>query len=112
MVAISIIIPAYNEEAFLAATLQAIFSQDYEHFEVLVVDNGSSDRTAEIARTFPVRLLHEKRQGTMWACECGRKQATGDIIVRMDADCLPPSDWLRRGVAHFARESWRALVRT
>jgi len=37
----------------------------------------------------------------MWACEAGRQQATGEIVVRMDADCVPAKDWLSRGAAHF-----------
>jgi glycosyltransferase involved in cell wall biosynthesis len=98
---ISIIIPAYNEEDRIAATLHALLAQTERDVEIIVVDNGSTDRTTEIARQFPVQVLHEKRKGTMWSCECGRKQARGEIIVRLDADCIPPPDWLERGAAHF-----------
>ena len=105
---ISVIIPAYNEEKRIAGSLKAIFAQDHPDFEVIIVDNASTDRTAEIARSFTgsdsnrrVAVIFETRKGTMWACEAGRKSATGEIIVRMDADCLPGKDWLTRGVKHF-----------
>lgn len=99
---ISVVIPAHNEEEALPATLRAILAQDHPDYEVIVVDNASKDRTSEVARSFPgVRVLHEERKGTMWACERGRCEAVGEIIVRMDADCLPESDWLSRGAKHF-----------
>lgn len=100
---ISVIIPAYNEEKYLRKTLEAILAQDYPDFEVIVVDNGSTDKTAEIAKSFPkVKVLFEGNKGTMWACERGRKSATGEIVVRTDADCLPEKDWLSKGAAFFA----------
>jgi len=101
---ISVIIPAHNEERYLGDTLRAILAQDHPDYEVIVVDNASVDRTAEIARSFipMVRVLFEGRKGTMWACERGRQEASGEIIVRMDADCLPEKDWLSRGSAHFS----------
>jgi glycosyltransferase involved in cell wall biosynthesis len=115
---VSVIIPAFNEEAGIRAALEALLAQDYPDFEVIVVDNGSTDRTAEVAwrysnqpensppslynpHSIPLKVLTETRKGTMWACERGRKEATGEIIVRMDADCRPKSDWMSRGVAHF-----------
>ncbi|MDR3558083.1 MAG: glycosyltransferase family A protein [Candidatus Pacebacteria bacterium] len=103
---ISVIIPAHNEEKYLSDTLEAILAQDYPDYEVIVIDNASTDKTSEIAESFKrVKVLHESRKGTMWACECGRKEATGEIIVRMDADCLPEKDWLSKGAAFFKDES-------
>jgi glycosyltransferase involved in cell wall biosynthesis len=102
---ISVIIPAFNEEKYLERTLEAIVAQDYPDFEVIVVDNASTDKTAEIAKSFSkVKVLFEGNKGTMWACERGRKEAAGDIIVRMDADCLPEKDWLSKGAAFFKDE--------
>ncbi|MGC9605619.1 MAG: glycosyltransferase family 2 protein [Minisyncoccia bacterium] len=98
----SIIIPARNEEALLAEALRAVLDQDHPDFEVIIVDNGSTDRTAAVAGGFPVKIVREERRGTMWACERGRLEASGQIIVRMDADCLPDRSWLSRGLAHFS----------
>jgi len=98
---ISVIIPAYNEEKYITDTLKAITAVDYPDFEVIVVDNASTDYTANLARLFPVKVVSESRKGTMWACERGRKEASGEIIVRMDADCLPKKDWLSKGAELF-----------
>lgn len=100
------IIPAYNEENYIGKTLEALRRQDYANFEVLVVNNASTDRTAEVVTSFifrnqlhfQFRLLHERQQGTQCARECGRKLASGDIIAQLDADCLPPSNWISTGV--------------
>lgn len=104
---VSVIIPAYNEEAYIVKTLEALQRQDYTNFEVIVINNASSDRTAEKVAAFiychhlhfQFRLVHERRQGTQWARECGRRVATGEIIAQLDADCLPPSDWISKGIA-------------
>lgn len=98
---VSIIIPAYNEEKYLAATIEAALNQSHPDFEVIIVDNASTDRTAEIARSFPVKLVHEANQGTQWARERGRLEASGEILAYLDADCLPDKDWLARGVERF-----------
>ncbi len=98
---ISVIIPTHNEEEHIATALSAIFEQDHPDFEVIIIDNANTDKTLEIAKKFPVRIVSETRRGTMWACERGRQDARGDIVVRMDADCIPPKDWLSRGAAHF-----------
>lgn len=99
---ISVIIPAYNEEKNIADTLDAVLASDYPNFEVIVVDNASKDKTSEIASKRNVTVIREERKGTMWACEAGRQKAVGDLIVRLDADCLPEKDWLSRGARRFA----------
>ena len=99
---ISVIIPAHNEEKYIERTLEAILAQDYPDFEVIVIDNASTDKTSEIVKSFPkVKLVSESRKGTMWACERGRQEATGEIIVRMDADCVPEKKWLSKGAILF-----------
>jgi glycosyltransferase involved in cell wall biosynthesis len=99
---VSIIIPAYNEEAYLAQTIRSALEQDYSDFEVIVVNNASTDRTEEIARGFPkVAVVNESRRGLLWAREAGRLAASGDIIANMDADCLPDRDWLSKGSLYF-----------
>ena len=101
---VSIVIPAHNEEASLAATLEKVLALKYPCFEVIVVDNASTDRTAEIASRYPVRLVREEQKGLLHARERGRVEATGDIIANIDADCLPDARWLDRGVRRFDDE--------
>lgn len=99
---ISIVIPAYNEEAYLAQTIRSALEQDYSDFEVIVVNNGSTDRTEKVARGFPgVTVVNESRRGLLWAREAGWLAASGSIIANMDADCLPDRDWLSKGALYF-----------
>jgi glycosyltransferase involved in cell wall biosynthesis len=98
---VSIVIPAYNEEKYIAETLRAVTALDYPDFEVIVVDNASTDKTAEIAKRFPVKVVREEKKGILHARERGRREATGEIIANIDADCLPTKDWLKNAVKHF-----------
>jgi glycosyltransferase involved in cell wall biosynthesis/GT2 family glycosyltransferase len=97
----SIVIPAHNEEKNIEKTILAVLDQNYPDFEIIVVNNASTDKTAELARLYPVKVVDEPRKGLLAARERGRIVATGDIIVQIDADCLPENDWLARGLSHF-----------
>ncbi len=92
---VSVVIPAYNEESHLRLCLESVARQTVKPFEVIVVDNNSTDATAAIARSFPfVRLISEKRQGVMYARDCGFDAARGEIIGRLDADSIVESNWI------------------
>lgn len=107
---VSIIIPAHNEESCVYETLKTALAQDYPDFEVIVVDNASTDKTAEIVKQFPkVKIVYEKNKGTQWARERGRLEAVGEILAFMDADCLPYPDWLSKGVKFFTDEKVAAV---
>lgn len=99
---VSIVIPVYNEAAQLGACLQAIARQTVRPFEVIVVDNNSTDGTAAVAETYDfVRVLHEPQQGVLHARSRGFDAARGDIIARIDADSLLPTDWVASVQAIF-----------
>ncbi len=92
---VSIVIPAYNEAHHLAQCLTAIQKQATKPYEVIVVDNNSTDKTAKIAQSFPfVKLIREDRQGVVFARDRGFNAARGDIIGRIDADTLLTADWV------------------
>lgn len=92
---ISLVIPVYNEEEQLAACLDAINKQTFFPYEVIVVDNNSVDNTCHIAEKYDfVTLIKEKRQGVVHARNKGFDRATGDVIARIDADTILPTDWL------------------
>lgn len=91
----SIVVPAYNEAAYLPATLDSLQHQDYTGpYEIVVVDNNSTDDTARIAAERGVRVLQEGRQGVCAARQTGSLAAVGEIIVSADADTLYPPGWL------------------
>lgn len=101
----SIVIPAYNEADYIAKTLTAALSQDFDknEFEVLVIDNASSDKTGDIARSFAnTRVIREEKKGVQFARERGRKEARGEILAYLDADCVPSVNWLSRSNKYFS----------
>lgn len=107
---VSIVIPAYNESAGMIPSIQAALAQEYPDFEVIVVNNASTDDTESVARSFPgVKVVNEKRKGLLWAREAGRLAASGEIIANMDADCIPATDWLARGVPYFNDQKIAAI---
>ncbi len=103
---ISVIIPALNEERTIRKCLVSLLRMDYpqERREILVVDNGSTDRTAEIIKSFPVRYLREERRGISYARNRGIEASKGEILAFTDADCVVTADWLRELVLGFDNE--------
>ena len=95
---VSIIIPVYNAEKTIAACLQAVLHQDYENvLEVIAVDDGSTDRTPQIAKSFhQVRRFSQKNSGPAAARNRGIEESRGELIAFTDADCLPRADWISR----------------
>jgi len=93
---VSVIIPAYNAEATLGGCLAALHAQSLSHdrYEVIVVDDGSTDRTAEVARRHGVRLVRQSNAGPAAARNRGAQAAGGEILLFTDADCEPAPDWI------------------
>jgi cellulose synthase/poly-beta-1,6-N-acetylglucosamine synthase-like glycosyltransferase len=92
---VSIVIPVYNEATQLAACLQAIAAQNVTPHQVIVVNNNSTDGTAAVAERYDfVTVLYEAKQGVIHARTTGFDAATGDIIARIDADSIVPTDWI------------------
>ena len=83
----SYVIPAYNEEKYIGACIEAILAQNIPAYEIIVVDNNSTDDTVKIASKYSaVIVLHELRQGQKFAQAKGFDMATGNVLVRIDAD--------------------------
>ncbi len=92
---ISVIIPAYNEADFLPRCLKSLNAQiDAPNFEVIVVDNASTDETATVAKEYGARVIYEPTQGVVHAREDGLRAAKGNIIVSTDADSFFRPTWL------------------
>jgi len=98
---ISIVIPTYNVEKHIEGCLQSLRNLDYPHYEVIVVDGLSLDRTVEIAKKYDTRILYEEKGTRSAACNVGIKHSNGEIIAFTDADCVVERDWLRKIVRYF-----------
>ncbi len=101
-----VVIPCLDDAGFLAVCLEALAHQTRRPDEVLVVDNGSSDGSQDVARRARATLAHEKRRGIWPAASRGYDIAsrTADVIARVDADSVPPEDWVERVAAAFEAE--------
>ena len=92
----SLIITAYNAQSTLAACLEAVFSSDIKDFEAILIDDGSSDKTAEIVKGFPCRVISlGKNSGTAFSRNTGKDNAKGAILVFIDADVVIKKDTLK-----------------
>lgn len=111
----SIIIPAYNEEDYIGACLQSLTWQKTKtKFEVIVIDNNSTDNTNKIAKSFKnklnIRVIVEKKQGRGVARWRGFEEATGTILFSTDADTILPEDWIERFMKYFKNKEIVAVT--
>ena len=101
---VSVVIPALNEVDSIGSCLRSIAAQDFAGaVEVIVVDNGSDDGTADLARRLGARVVHEPTRGVCPARQAGTQHASGDIVVSTDADTTFSVGWLSRIAAEFDR---------
>jgi glycosyltransferase involved in cell wall biosynthesis len=94
IVKLSVLMPAYNAERYIALAVGSILNQTFREFELLVIDDGSTDGTSQVVRSFDdgrIRLIRQENQGIAGALNTGLKAALSDLIVRFDADdvCYP-----------------------
>lgn len=105
---LSIVIPAYNEENYIGRCLESIMAEkarDDFDVEIIVVNNASSDRTGEVARSFSsVRVVDESRKGLVRARQTGYEASAGDLVANVDADTLMPDGWIKRVFQEFSTD--------
>ncbi|HZM68235.1 MAG TPA: glycosyltransferase family A protein [Nakamurella sp.] len=107
----SVVIPAFNEQAYLGACLASLAAQDYPGaFEVIVVDNNSTDDTAVIAAAAGATVVVEPEQGVCQARQRGTEAAQGEIVISTDADTTFTPGWLSGIDAAFARHPGAVAV--
>jgi cellulose synthase/poly-beta-1,6-N-acetylglucosamine synthase-like glycosyltransferase len=101
---ITLIVPAYNEAEHIVETIRAAKSLSYpkDLFEIIVVDDGSSDGTAQKAAAEGVRVISQQNAGKSAALNCGVKEARGEIVGCIDADSYPMADALLKMVPYFS----------
>lgn len=103
---ISIVIPAFNEEELLPSTLESLVNQTTKNpFEVIVVDNNSTDKTSKVASKFAsklnLKIIKETKKGRGIARHTGFERAQADIILSLDADTIVPSNWVELITKNF-----------
>lgn len=102
---LSIVIPAYNEEKVIGPCLEAVIADARQHaglVEIVVVNNASTDRTAEIVSAFKdVKLVTEMRKGLLFARQAGFENSSGELIANIDADTLMPAGWIGKVLEEF-----------
>ena len=101
---VSVVIPVKDDAERLTVCLAALARQTVPAVEIVVVDNDSGDDTATVARAAGARVVFERRPGIPAASSAGYDAATGDVIARLDADSIPPTDWIENLARRFARQ--------
>ncbi|HEY1092631.1 MAG TPA: glycosyltransferase family A protein, partial [Burkholderiaceae bacterium] len=109
---VSVVIPSYNAEGFIAETLRSVLAQSFTDFEIIVVDDGSSDRTPEIAEALGVRVLRQANAGVCAARNRGLAEARGEFICFLDHDDYWYPDKLAAQIAEFERDPELGVVYT
>ena len=104
---VSVIIPAYNVDQTIGACLAALLKQTAprDSYELIVVDDGSTDQTRRIAESCGVKVLAQANRGAAAARNLGAQNACGDLLLFIDADSVPDARWIQAMVAPFADAS-------
>ncbi|MFA5363859.1 MAG: glycosyltransferase [Candidatus Bathyarchaeia archaeon] len=100
---VTVIVPVRNGEPTIQPLLESLQKLDYNpnRVEVIVVDGNSTDKTQEIVKKYPVKLVIEKRNGLNVARNTGIKCSNGEIVAFTDSDCIVPPNWVTKIVENF-----------
>lgn len=98
---LTIIVPAYNEEEHIEKCLKSLSRQKNKNFELIIVDNNSTDNTIRIAKKYSRNIYIEKERGYHNAVRKGVLKANGDLIAACDADSIYPSNWTQKVYSTF-----------
>ena len=102
---LSLIVPVYNEEAYLRPFFDSIINQSRILDEIIVCDNNSTDNSINIVKKYskklPIKLVHESKKGITYAVETAWRAASGDIIFKTDADCVLPKNWIKNHLKYY-----------
>jgi cellulose synthase/poly-beta-1,6-N-acetylglucosamine synthase-like glycosyltransferase len=100
---VTVVVPVRNRELTIQPLLESLQKLDYDRnkVEVIVVDGNSTDKTQEIVKKYPVKLVVKKREGLNLARNTGIKCAKGEIVAFTDSDCIVPPNWITKIVENF-----------
>src|SRR5680860_566937 len=102
---VSIILPVYNEEKYLDKCLSSLLNQSYKNLEIIVIDDGSTDKSKEIIKNYKVKYLDQKHLGPGAARNKGIKKAKGEIIVLADADMYYDRNYVKKIIEPIIKEN-------
>lgn len=103
---VTVIIPTYNRENELKVCLDALSNQTYKNYEIIVIDDGSTDGTKKLVKTYKnIKYIYQNNYGPAKARNKGIISATGEILAFTDDDCIPEKDWLKNAVPYFNNPS-------
>lgn len=106
---ISVIMTAYNSERFIGDAIESVLNQSYQQFELLIIEDGSTDKTSSIIHSYSdkrIRLLsNEKNMGTLYSMRRGVSEARGDYIAVLDSDDIAEPDRFRKQLKLLDRKS-------
>ncbi len=98
---VTALVPAHNEETVLAKTLASLATVDWPGIEVIVIDDGSTDRSAKIAQAHGARVIRQLQSGKATALNAGIAEASGDVVIVLDADTVLDPSFIRWVLPHF-----------
>ncbi len=112
---VSVMIPVYNGEKTLKQCIASVLNQSYKNYEVIVVDNNSTDETEEIIKKFhklnpKVKYIFEEKIGRSAARNAGIKSSVGKIVVMTDSDCVVSKNWIEKIIRPIVYENETAVM--
>ncbi len=108
---LSVVVPAFNAARHIGRLFESLAAQSFQDFELIVIDDGSTDNTLAIAEAFDCRILrNQNNRGPAHCRNSGAREASGDILVFTDSDCRPNSDWLENIRQHFSQDHIDAIM--
>ena len=98
---VSVIVPVLNREKFIGKCIESLLELDYPSYEIIVIDNKSTDRTMEIISKYPIKVFENEQRGSYVTRNKGVDNAKGDIIAFTDSDCVVDKNWLKNLVRNY-----------
>lgn len=109
---LSVVIPVHNEEKDLKECLKTLSQQSYKNIEIIIVDDGSTDKTLEISREYKTKILKQNHQGPGKARNLGAGKSKGEILIFIDADMSFPKDFLEKLVKPIIEDKTGEIIGT
>lgn len=99
---VSVVVPAYNAAKTIRPLLDSLNRLDYPNYEIIVVNDGSTDGTQSIVEEYPVTLVNQSNRGASAARDAGLRAAGGEVVAYADSDVIVSRDWLSHLVAPYS----------